>query len=85
MKKPEVYLKEYYSKLSDDNVKFLVGRLNQRLGGDLAEAVDFLSNIREIDKWLSSASDSYEFYDMIDLINNAANKEHERRMNLIPA
>jgi hypothetical protein len=85
MKKPEVYLKEYCSKLSDDNVKFLVGRLNQRLGGDLAEAVDFLSGVREIDRWLGSAVDSNEFYDMVDLINNALNKEHDRRMNLVPA
>ena len=81
MKKPEVYLKEYCSKLSDEHVKFLIGRLNQRLSGDLSEAVDFLSHVREIDKWLISANDSDEFYNMIDIIHAAVGKEHERRLN----
>lgn len=82
MKKPEIYLKEYCQKLSDDQVKFLIGRLNQRLAGDLAEAVDHLSHVREIDRWLGSASDSNEFYDMVDLIHVAVGREHERRLNL---
>lgn len=85
MKKPEVYLKEYCQKLSDDNVKFLIGRLNQRLNGDLAEAVDFLGNVREIDKWLCSAENSNDFYDMIDLVHAAVAKEHDRRLNLAAA
>jgi hypothetical protein len=80
MKKPELYLKEYCLKLSDDQVKFLIGRLNQRLGGDLAEAVDFLSHVREIDKWFASASSCVELYDMIDVVHFAVGKEHERRL-----
>lgn len=79
MKKPEVYLKEFCVKLSDDNLRFLHGRLSQRLGGDLAEAVDFLGGIREIDKWFSSASSCSDFYDMVDQVFFAVNKEHEKR------
>ena len=37
MKKPEVYLKVFCHKLSDDNLRFLHARLSQRLGGDVAE------------------------------------------------
>jgi hypothetical protein len=55
MKKPNIHLKEYCQKLSDDNVKFLYGRLTQRLGGDLAEAVDFLSSFRDLDRMLGSS------------------------------
>jgi len=79
MKKPEVYLKEFCLKLSDDNLRFLHGRLSQRLGGDLAEAVDFLGGIREIDKWFATASTCNDFYDMVDHIFLAVNKEHEKR------
>jgi len=79
MKKPEVYLKEFCLKLSDDNLRFLHGRLSQRLGGDLAEAVDFLGGIREIDKWFATASTCNDFYDMVDHIFFAVNKEHEKR------
>ena len=82
MKKPDVYLKEFCHKLSDDHVRFLQGRLNQRLSGDMAEAVDFLSKIREIDKWLGSATDSNEFYDMVDMVYYAVNKEHEKRSGI---
>ena len=80
MKKPEIYLKEYCAKLSYDNVKFLQARLSQRIAGDLSESVDFLGGVREIDKWLSSATDVNQFYDMIDMIQFAVQKEHEKRL-----
>jgi hypothetical protein len=85
MKKPDVYLREYCLKLSDDNVKFLQGRLSQRLGGDLAETVVFLSNVKEIDKWFLTASSCDEFYDMIDMVYFSVNKEHERRLGMVAA
>ena len=83
MKKPEVYLREFCLKLSDDNLRSIHSKLSQRLSGDMAEAVDFLSGIREIDKWLSFAFDCNEFYDMIDLIYFAVNKEHEKRSGVV--
>lgn len=79
MKKPDVYLKEYCQRLSDDNLKFLTGRLTQRLSGDVAETLDFLSNIREIDRWLASAETSSELFDMIDLVHSTVEKEYDRR------
>jgi Ni,Fe-hydrogenase III component G len=84
MKKPEVYLKEFAHKLSDDNLRYLHGRLTQRINGDFAEAVQFLSDFKEIDKWFLSASDCNEFYDMVDLVYFALNKEHEKRLG-VPA
>lgn len=83
MKKPEVYLKEYCQRLSDENIKFLTGRLSQRLSGDIAEVLDFLSNVREIDRWLVSAQTSLELYDMIDLVESTVVKECDRRTNLV--
>lgn len=83
MKKPDVYLKEYCQRLSDDNLKFLAQRLNQRLSGDMAEVFDYLSNVREIDRWLSAAPSSDELYDMIDQIYSMVQKEYERRTNTV--
>ena len=80
MKKTGFFLKEYCQKLSDEHVRFLYGRLSQRLGGDLADAVVFLSQFRDIDRWLNGAEDSEEFYDAIDQIHFAVEKEHERRL-----
>lgn len=79
MKKPDIYLKEYCQRLSDEQVKFLYQRLDQRLGGDMAEVFEYLSNVREIDRWLSSANSCDELYEMIDQINPIVQKEYERR------
>jgi hypothetical protein len=79
MKKPEVYLKEYCARLSDDNLKKLQLSLSQRMSGDLAEALIFLGSVREMDKWFSSAESSSELYDMIDAVAEYVNKEHRRR------
>jgi len=81
MKKPDVYLKEYCQRLSDDNLKFLAGRLNQRLSGDVAEVLDFLCNVREIDRWLGSAQTSGDLFDMIDLVHTSVVREYDRRCN----
>jgi len=81
MKNPEVYLKEYCQRLSDDNLKFLAQRLDQRLSGDMADVFDYLGNVREIDRWLSAAPSSGELYEMIDQIYSMVQKEYERRNN----
>lgn len=79
MKKPEVYLKEYCQRLSDENLKYLAGRFNQKLFGDMAEILQFLSGVREIDKWLTSAETSDEMYAMVDMIQASVLKEADRR------
>lgn len=82
MKKPiDVYLKEYCQRLSDDNLKFLTQRLTQRLLGDTAEVIDFLSSTKEIDRWFSSASSSQDFYGMLDLFQSIVEKEDETRQS----
>ena len=78
MKKPDLYLKEYCSRLSEENLKFLAGRLSQRLAGDVAEMLDFCSTVRELDRWLASAQTSDELFDMIDLIAFHVEKEYAR-------
>lgn len=82
MKNPEVYLKEYCLRLSEENLKFLLARLSQRLGGDLGEVLDFLGNVREIDRWLSSAETCVALYDMIDLVHKSVVNEADRRVSV---
>jgi hypothetical protein len=82
MKKPEVYLKEYCSRLTDENLQFLVDRLDARIGGDLSAAVDFLSNSKELDRWFCGAEECFSFYDMLDLVNVMCKKEIEKRYEI---
>lgn len=83
MKKPDVYLKEYCQRLSDDNLKFLAQRMSQRLSGDMAEVFDYLSNVREIDRWLSAAPTSDDLFEMIEQVNLMVQREYDRRTNSI--
>lgn len=79
MKKPEVYLKEYCGRLSEDNLKKLYECLNYRMSGDLAEALNFMSMTREMDKWLSTAAGPIELYDMVDMVTDYVIKEYQKR------
>lgn len=79
MKKPETILKEYVTKLPDENLKFLDSRLGQRLGGDLGEAVLELSQASEIDRWLAGAKGAVDFYDMLDLVAKYVEREAIKR------
>lgn len=81
MKKPEIYLKEYCQRLSDESLKFLSQRLGQRLSGDLPEVLDFLANVKEIDRWLASSPSCDGLYDMLDMVHAAVVKECDRRWN----
>ncbi len=79
MKKVDSLLREYVSKTSDDNLKFLNSRLSQRLQGDLPEALDFLSTTPEVDRWLGSSKNAWELYDNLDVLGYSVEKECERR------
>jgi hypothetical protein len=79
VKKPETILKEYAIRLSEENLRYLSYRLETRMGSDLAEALDFLANTGEVDKWLSSAKTCTELYDMIDQVQASVKKELQKK------
>lgn len=81
MKKSDTMLKEYVQNLSDDNLKWVTGRLNQRLTGDLPEALDFFSNANDMDRWLASAKSCNDLYDMLDLAQRHVDKEYTKRFD----
>jgi hypothetical protein len=79
MKKPEVLLKEYVGKLSDDNLTFLHVRFDQRLQGDLAESLDFLAKTSDMDRWLNTAKSAEDFGNLVDLVSDYVVKEYKKR------
>jgi hypothetical protein len=86
MKKVDTILKEYVSRLNLDGLKFLSIRLDQRIGSDLAEALDAMSTCNDVDKWLSSAKSCEELYNMIDLAQEYVDRElHKRVPDLVGA
>lgn len=79
MKKIENVLKEYARKLSDEDLRYLTVRFSQSLSGDKAELAESLSKERSIDNWLSSASSSTEWFDMLDMVGDFIKNENTRR------
>ena len=79
--KTESVVKEYVRGLSDDDLQYLHTRLKQRLGGDLAEAGDFMDKNPEMVQFFSNSDGSMDWFDRLDLVENAINKEMEKREN----
>ena len=68
MRSSNSLLREYVSTLSYKELLFLKTRFSQRVGGDLGDAVNFVSKNEEMDKWLLSAECAEDFYQMIDVL-----------------
>lgn len=79
MKKAELVLKDFVSKLPYDGLKYLAERFHERMGPDLSEAVDYCLKHQELDKLLGAAKNGDEFWAVVDSIASAVNKECNRR------
>lgn len=82
MRNPDVFIKEYVSNLSEDDLVFLFSRLSEKLSGDTAEAINFLDKTNEFSKWFYSAKSSDELYTMLDKVFKVVEKEHNKRLQL---
>jgi hypothetical protein len=69
MRSSNSLLREYLSTLSYKELLFLKTRFSQRAGGDLGEAISFVSKNEEVDKWLLSAAGAEDFYQMLDVLS----------------
>lgn len=74
-----VSVRESVRRFSEDDLKFLHSRLSQKLCGDCADAVEVLSRVSELDKWLRSASSANELFDMVDTLFDSIKAEYNRR------
>ena len=75
-------IKEYARKLSDEDLRFLNMRLSQRIGADVAEAVELLQRNSDVDHWLGLSKSASDFYDMIDTVDVALQTEAKRRFSV---
>ena len=72
-------LKEYANRLTDADIHFIYVEFHQ--GGDTGELVNFLSEWKEIDKWLASATSTEDFFHMMDQIQEAIEVEYKSRLS----
>ena len=83
MKKIDSVLKQFAGSLTQEELSKLYTRLNQKYEGDLATALSIISGSNhcdgEVNLWLESASNSNEFFEMVDTVTRYVNKEYDRR------
>jgi hypothetical protein len=72
-------VKEYVSVLSDEELKFLHMRLDQKFTGDQAEALQIVQRHEGVDNWLKAAKNHEEFYFLLDLLFHQMDHESKRR------
>jgi hypothetical protein len=58
MKKKDTILKEFARSLSDDDIRYISFRLSERKSEDVAEVVEWLQQMPEIDRVLGAAKDA---------------------------
>ncbi len=80
MKKTDYILKDFFSKMNVESLRSLCIKLDQRSGPDLAECLQDFSKSQDLDKWLSSAKSSEDLYDMVDLIQEYAERELDKKL-----
>lgn len=80
MKNFDGFLKEYCSRLNNDDLYYLESRYSQYLCGDRADICNFLSQSKDMDKILNTAENSLEFFDMVDKVGEFVKKEHNLRI-----
>lgn len=82
MKKSDQSLKEYFYRLSDENLKVLHSRLNFRYSGDIPEVLNYICNNKDMDRWLGNASSAIDLYNMVDTMHDIVNKEYQKRFEV---
>ena len=74
--------RNYVRLLSDSDLIWLYNKLHDRLGDDVAEAIQFMSKSSQIDRWFATSRTANELYDMVDIIQQYV--EQDNRLLVSP-
>ena len=70
---------EFVRNVSDEDLKFITGRLSDRQGNDFAEALNLLSKNKQMDNYLGSAQSAMDLFDKCDYILKLSLSECKKR------
>lgn len=72
-------VREYVRRLNDDDLQYLQMRLFQRIGSDVAEAIELIQRNSDMDHWLGLSKNANDLFDMIDSVDLSIQNESRRR------
>lgn len=70
---------EFANSISEEDMRVLTLKLSERYSGDLAEALEFMSNHKQMDAMLSNTHSADELYDLCDQIRDVLQRECRKR------
>lgn len=80
--KSESIVKEYVRRIPDEDLSTIVERSVQPVCGDRADVSLIFQKDKEIDKWLCQSGGAFEWFDRVDLIEEQAVVELNRRQKI---
>lgn len=69
---------EYLRTLNDEELAYLGTRLSEKLGGDIAEALNFMSKSPNMDAMFRNAQGSIEVFDLCDKVRDLMTNKRGR-------
>lgn len=79
-KKKDVVLREYSRSLTDEDIRYICGRLVERKSGDVGEAVESIQENADMDRLYAASKDADALYDLIDETYEYLDREFTRRI-----
>ena len=78
-KEQKLILVEFVKKLSNEDLRYIGTRLNERYSDDLSQVLDFISRSEDIDVIFSSTNSASALYDYLDFVRELVNREAKSR------
>lgn len=82
VKQDGTIVKEYAKRLSDEDLNMIAERAVQPVRGDRADISTLFEKDKEIDRWLMQAKGAFEWFDKVDMIEEAVEAELSRRQKI---
>lgn len=78
-KESNLVVKEYVQKISNDDLNYILERLDQPMYGDRADLALFFEKDLDLDKWLSKSKSAEDWFDKLDIVQESAIMELSKR------
>jgi hypothetical protein len=79
VQRQDAVVKEYVRRLSDDDLNMIIERSVQPVRGDRADISLVFQKDKEIDRWLLQSKGAFDWFDRVEMIEEASVAEMSRR------
>ena len=79
VKRDSSIVKEYVQRISNEDLFFILEKLDQPICGDRAEICSVFEKDKDIDRWLLQSKGAEDWFDKVDSIQESAIMEISRR------